>query len=378
MKPPVCTRHAMYFVWLFTAGCEDHSIDDDKDGPPTCIDPDISPAKAPDIPITYTTERFEIHVGDGHFLCAGTAQDLDQFAGYVADQIRILSDRRIPLYLVDSTSEWCPPQSVGCSRRDGSAVVWSPSALHHEIVHSVACETRFAGPATLTEGLAVSFEPFPNSAQGMPSEFADLPRGPGFSYDEAGHFVRWLFEALGAESFMDLYATAGYDSGVWAAIEAAYGVLVEADYLATSPATWIPHRRCDDVPLLEPDGGVWTFDLHFDCSDPGTRGPYVKSTSWHWNSMDQSYLIDIPAPGTYRLERPDYLVEGDTGVFLDPCLDDHPLEGDVGDKGHPRVVFFTLTGHFALYEFPYAGLWRVDVLREHGPPVDTWVTIQPE
>ena len=189
MKPPVRMGHAVLLGCWVLAGCEEPTMDDV--GPPTCIEPGLTPSKAPDIPVTYTNENLDIHVEDGGFLCAGTAKDLDLFVSYVADELGIVSDRRIPVYILNSTSGWCQAGAIGCSKRDGTALAGSPSILHHEIVHSVACEVRFESPATLVEGLAVSFEPFPNSAHGMPSEFADLPRGPGFSYDEAGHFVRW-------------------------------------------------------------------------------------------------------------------------------------------------------------------------------------------
>jgi hypothetical protein len=39
-------------------------------------------------------------------------------------------------------------------------------------------------------------------------------------------------------------------------------------------------------------------------------------------------------------------------------------------------VWFTLTEHIGMFEFEHAGLWRVDVLHEHGPPKDVWVTIE--
>ena len=380
MRRPLCTRHAIVLVSFFVLACEEPQHQDPA--PRTCLDPDVTPTDTPDVPVTYTTDKLEIHVEEGRFMCAGTAQDLDLFAKYVGEQVGIQSERRVPLFLLDSVEGLCSAKASGCVRRDGTAVVSTLSGLQHEITHSVVCETRFGAPAILAEGLAVSFEPFPNSSQGIPSEFADLPGDPpDFSYSEAGHFVRWLFEALGPEAFMDLYATANYSSGVWTAIEDAYGLTVEDDYLATAPSTWVPHRQCDDVPLLEPDpDGVWTFDLHFDCADPNTRGPYLGASFSFWSDMYQSYLIDIPAPGMYRLEHPDYLDDaaGDIGVFVEHCrFDDHPSEPDKYANG-PRVVFFTLVDHDAVYEFPLAGLWRVDVLRKHGPPSDAWLTIQPE
>ena len=73
------------------------------------------------------------------------------------------------------------------------------------------------------------------------------------------------------------------------------------------------------------------------------------------------------------------MVDGFTNVWVERCrFDEHPVEPDQDAENGPAGVFFTLTGHYSIREFPHAGLWRVDVLREHGPPVDTWLTIQPE
>jgi hypothetical protein len=220
----------------------------------------------------------------------------------------------------------------------------------------------------------------PNDSPGDPTAFSEVQQ-EFREYPAAGHFVRWLHEALGTEAFMDLYTTANYDTGIWTAIEAAYGTFAEADYHATAPALWVPHRQCADLPLLEPDGDMWRFEATLDCDDPATMGPYerVEHEVAHFErtSMYQSFLIDIETPGTYRLERPDFLVEGFTDVWLERCLDEHPAtEQEIDDEWVNDAVWFTLTTHENIVEIEHAGLWRVDVAHPHGPPKDVWVTIE--
>jgi hypothetical protein len=348
--------------------------------PRTCLDPDIEPTEVPDFPLVYETEHLDIHLEEGQFLCAGSALDYDRFVSYVGERIGVDLQRRIPVYIAEWVSEWCST-SFGCTTPDG--VVFAKAyAPYHELGHAVACEKRFGAPALLTEGLAVSFEPLPNESRGNPTEFSEVPRGHfGPYYSLGGHFVRWLHEALGTEAFMDLYSTASRKTGVWTAIEAAYGTTVEADYHATAPALWVPHRQCADLPILEPKGDMWLFEATLNCDDPSTMGPYERVdlivAHFERTAMYRSFLIDIETPGTYRFERPDFLVEGFTDVFVERCLDKHPAtEQEIDDEWVSDLVWFTLTEHVGMFEFEHAGLWRVDVLHEHGPPKDVWVTIE--
>jgi hypothetical protein len=347
--------------------------------PRTCLDPDIEPAEVPDFPLVYETERLDIHLEEGQFLCAGSALDYDRFVSYVGEQIGVDVQRRIPVYIAEWVSEWCST-GVGCTTPDGVvfAKAYSP---YHEFGHAVACEKRFPAPALLAEGLAVSFEPLPNESRGNPREFSEVRTRDFSDYSSSGHFVRWLHEELGTEDFMDLYTTAGYKTGVWTAVEAAYSTTVEADYHATAPALWVPHRQCADLRILEPNDDMWLFEVTLDCDDPATMGPYERVdlivADFERTTMYQSFLIDIETPGTYRFERPDFLVEGVTDVRVERCLDEHPAsEQEIDDEWVKKSVWFTLTEHVGMFEFEHAGLWRVDVLHEHGPPKDVWLTIE--
>lgn len=103
-----------------------------------------------------------------------------------------------------------------------------------------------------------------------------------------------------------------------------------------------------------------------DCEDSATFGPYERwssagSSSWAPYENHQSFLIDVPTPGAYRLD----IDDPETIVLLERCLDDHPAtkaELETGFQG------------LALVELEHPALWRVDVLRPHGPPVDVWLT----
>ncbi|MFV8750048.1 hypothetical protein ACNOYE_05830 [Nannocystaceae bacterium ST9] len=197
-------------------------------------------------------------------------------------------------------------------------------------------------------------------------------------YDRAGHFTRWLAEQLGPEEFAALYRTATYDEGVWSAMESAYGASLATDYASQSPAMWIQHRQCADMPLLEPRAeGGWVFEAKFDCEDEATLGPYEKTNQNEANGstdMYQSFLIDMPEPGTYRLERSEGLV-----IWYERCLAENPAtEQEALDERVRQPVFFTLVDDYSIVDFEHSGVWRVDVLHEHGPPVDVWFTIVPE
>jgi hypothetical protein len=370
--------HALFLALEFALyGCNDEPEPMVLAAPRTCLDPDISRTEAPDFPLVHQTEHIDVYVEDGRFLCAGSAHDYERFVSYVSERTEIDVQRRIPVYITESTSAWC--SRGNCTKPDG-VVITSAYSSHHELVHATVCEKRVNAPHLLAEGLAVSFEPMPNDLPGNPTEFSEIRRDFN-EYSAAGHFVRWLHEQLGPEAFMDLYATASYETGIWAAIEAAYGATAEADYHATAPALWVPHRQCADLPILEPNGDRWRFEATFDCDDPSTKGPYERLEYFvaHFESraMYQSFLIDIETPGAYRFERPDFLVEGVTSVRVERCLDEHPAtEQDIHDEWVNDSVWFTLTEHIGMLEFEHAGLWRVDVLHEHGPPKDVWLTIE--
>jgi hypothetical protein len=370
--------HAWLFALEFALlGCNGEA-DPVPVAPRTCLDPDIKPTAVPDFPLVYETEHLDIYVEEGQFLCAGSALDYERFVSYVGEQTGVDIQRRIPVYF----SEWvsaCGTAS-GCCKPDG-VIFAQPYSSYHELGHGVVCEKRIGVPALFAEGLAVSFEPMPNDWRGSPTELAEVRRGEVLDYPAAGHFVRWLYEELGTETFMDLYTTASYKTGIWAAIEAAYGATADADYHSTAPALWVPHRQCADLPILEPNGDMWLFETTLDCDDPSTMGPYERVDHGVANferiSMYQSFLIDIETPGTYRFQRPDFLVEGFTDVWVERCLDEHPAtEQDIDDEWVNHAMWFTLTEHIGTFEFEHAGLWRIDVLHQHGPPKDVWLTIE--
>ena len=335
----------------------------------------------PDFPLTYETEHIDIYLEEDQFLCAGSASDYEKFVSYVGEQSGVDIQRRIPVYLAHGVSSWCPAYAGGCTKGDG--VVFSqPFSTQHELGHAVICEARFDAPRMLAEGFAVSFEPTENSSVGNPAEFSEL-RQDDFTayYNPAGHFVRWLQQQLGPEDFLDLYTTASYEAGVWAAVEAAYGSMAEGDYHGAAPAMWVPHRQCADLPMLEPDGEQWLFEAMFDCESSSTFGPYERVSAamaqTERTAMYQSFLIEIPAPGTYRFVRPDSATHGFTDVRVERCLDEHPAtEQDIEEQWVKRAVWFVPTLNEGTFEFEHAGVWRVDVLREHGPPVDVWLTIE--
>jgi hypothetical protein len=370
-----CIRHASIGFGLIVSGCMEPEPAETK--PRSCLDHEEIVSDVPDFPIAYTTEHLDVHISDDRFLCAGSVIDYERHVQYVAAQLGIQIQRRMPVYAMSNPGDYCPGASA-CITADGVVFATEPS-VYHELAHGVACEIRTSTPTILTEGLAVSFDPEPNDQIGTPQEFADIHRGNfSYYYSYAGHFVRWLASELGPADFAELYRTASWADGVWPDLEAAYGPTLASDYATQAPFMWVPHRQCADMPLLEPEAnGGWVFEARFDCDDESTLGPYEK-TNWYTagssTDMYQSFLIDIPEPGLYRLERSD-------GAWVDyeRCLDEHPMtEQEAYDEYVSGVVFFAIFEDYGLEKFEFPGLWRIDVTHEHGPPVDVWITITPE
>lgn len=369
-----CIGHASLGIALFISGCTEPGLPETK--PRSCLDYDEIVSEVPDFPIAYTTEHLDVHVADDRFLCAGSVVDYERHVQYVAAQLGIEIQRRVPVYAMNKTGDYC--DSSACVTRDG-VVFATRTSVYHELAHGVACEIGSGHPAILAEGLARCFEPTPNDQIDTPREFADIhTSGFKYYYDFAGHFVRWLAAELGPADFAELYRTASYADGVWPDLVAAYGPTLASDYATQAPFMWIPHRQCADMPLLEPDAnGAWVFEARFDCENESTLGPYEK-TDWlaagSSTEMYQSFLIDIPEPGLYRLERSD-----DAWVHYQRCLDENPkTEQEASDEWVEQVVFFALFEDYGLIDFKFPGLWRFDVTHEYGPPVDVWITITPE
>jgi hypothetical protein len=384
-----CITAALAVQLLLACSVTEPEIDPEpepaSDEVQTCLDPDRPRTEVPDFPLTYATEHLDIYVDEERFLCAGTALEYERFVDYVSEQLGVEIQRRIPLYFGDHAATWCSlgAGTAGCATEDGT-IFAEPRASYHELTHAVACETRFPAAHMFAEGLATAFEPQENEWRTNPTEFSDIETKFSYYYHYAGHFVRWLHEQLGSEVFMHLYAHANYDTGIWAAIVAAYGATAESDYLERSPALWVPHRQCADLPLIEPVNGVWSFESRFDCDDPSTLGPYERTYDFlHDQDIYQSFLIEIDEPGTYRIERPPSELVGETEVYIERCLDDHPgTKEEAQQEWVQRWVWYNFywvePNDIGWEELPYAGLWRVDVVRKYGPPVDMWLKIARE
>ena len=129
--------------------------------------------------------------------------------------------------------------------------------------------------------------------------------------------------------------------------------------------------------VLEPEASGWHFSAMLDCQHADTLGPYARVTEldvelYGARSMYQSFLIDVQAPGSYLVER-----TGAQRINYERCLeDDLATEEDIAEQRVQTVVWFNLQG-IGMIELD-AGLWRFDVLVDHGPVVDVSVTITPD
>jgi hypothetical protein len=352
---------------LLVAGC---AADDDEPSPPrTCADFE-GRTELPDVPLTYVTEHLDIHVAEDFIMCAGTPAEYERFYQYVADELSIHLTQRVPVFMMSHGGR-CPPASAGCRTPDG-VVFTKPGATWHELVHAASCEWRYSSVSALVEGLAVALEPRLLTAKADPAELFDTDRDSKFAYDHAGHFTRWLLDEYGVEAFRQAYVASPLSGG-----EKVLEVLAEvydqdadtlfADYLASAPYLWVPHRQCDDAPRLPPSDGGWTFEAIFDCDDPATFGPWERRGGELYSAADtsmyQSFLIDIETAGPYVFERDEY----ETGVFIERCLDQtHLSEHEAATVWRKHGLVPTLQGTTEVELEP--STYRIDVLREFAAP----------
>lgn len=331
--------------------------------------------------MTHSTEHLEIHASEELLLCAGTVLDYQQAYEHFVTTLDLGEPLSISLYYHHTTEGYCIAGARGCRKNDGT-IVSLPGAVYHELGHASNCELIYSSAPALSEGLATSFEPVAQDFMADPREFITIEDSRELHYESAAHFVRWLIEERGLEPFRELFVLAphGGGDGVLDAIEAVYDQDADAlfdEYLATAPYLWIPHRQCTDVDILEPEGDTWEFNSIFDCSDPATLGPYERQANINWDqfaktAMYQSFLIEIETPGIYRFERD----EPETSIEIERCVDQVSLsEQQAEELWIDTGLFPSLQGTTDI-ELP-AGIYRVDVRRQHADPHPVWVRISP-
>ncbi len=309
----------------------------------TCMDPEVHEyvqTQRPDYPLVWQTEHLDIYVKDNLTVCAGTAAEMERHVVFVADVLGVEPREHIPLYMsADWPIEACKRAGVGgCATRDG-VTFSSPTATYHELVHAVACQIRMVQVPALSEGLAETFIPSFSNAIDEPPDLraalvADSREFGREGYSLAIHFVQWLIETRGGETFAELYriSPAGYSysaetdrEGIIAAIETVYQTDfddLEREFWETAPGyAWAPYRMCADIPHVDRDeNGEWHYASIIDCDNEDTYGPYERlDSSWgasfnFGRLMHQSFTIDVPESGRYLLE-----YEGADEIKLERC-----------------------------------------------------------
>jgi hypothetical protein len=362
-----CSIRMFVLGLLVPVACSDEATD-----ARTCTDPDVPQSPRPDVPLLRQTDHLDIY-SEG-FVCAGTALELERHVDFVSSQFAIELRDHIPVYLFEHRPEQCPQWAAGCALSDG-AVFTTPHVIHHELGHSAVCQLRIHARPLVMEGLAVMFDPSPETYRMDEDErLLDLIEQPvrGLNYGNAGHFVRWLYERESAEKLAELYGRSFDSTSTIEAIEDIYGASLEhleSEYFANAPYQWSPFRQCADIPRVQrDDDGIWRHSSIIDCDSESTMGPYTTGNSQSlfygsgWNLMYQSFTFTIEE----EIEL-DYDFQGDIEqVSLWRCGDEHPSSDDnevfaesslwpkdwVGNQSRPRLS---------------PGTWRADVLVMHGP-----------
>jgi hypothetical protein len=363
-----CSIRVFVLCLLVPIGCAEETTH-----APTCTDPNVPRSPRPDVPLRRQTEHLDIY-SEG-FVCAGMAVELERHVEFASSQFGIDLREHIPVYLFEDRPEPCGGRLDGCVAADG-AVFTTPHSTYHQLGHSAVCELRANARPALAEGVAVMFEPTPETHRmGHDEGWLELIEQPtrDLSDANAGHFVRWLYERDGAESVAELYGRSGDSTSTIAALEEIFGASLEqleSEYFASAPYAWSPFRQCADIPHVQrDDDGVWRHSSIIDCESESTMGPYTTpdSLSWlypssEWNVMVQSFTFTIEEEIAL-----DYDFQGDIErVLLWRCGDEHPSSGDNDVFAHSWMTPKDWVGNQSRPQLR-PGTWRADVLVAHGP-----------
>ncbi|MCX4244376.1 gluzincin family metallopeptidase [Paraliomyxa miuraensis] len=242
-------------------------------------------------PVSWEGEHLRLATDVETPLCGGTAPYMDHLLGALSEQLGAAPPGWPIYYLlegdVDEYDTPCRSGAYGCA--DGTAAYSPVAPLDHEIVHVARSAIGFSYPL-IEEGAAEYWGDDADIRGPLQGDLLELAaQGNAFEfpfYPKAGHFVAYLVDVYGEESFLELSRRTNYQSSLAAfddALVAVYGEDLEAlaeDYEANYPkcsqrqyraafgeCTFTPARSlCEsDEPLV--------VRRRFSCGDEDVVGP---------------------------------------------------------------------------------------------------------
>jgi hypothetical protein len=268
-------------------------------------------------PIRYRTEHLRVGTESPDLLCQGSLALLDEHVALLEERFGFELGQPIDLYLYVGQPPCGEASTDGCYYVAQKVIVSHYWAARHEIDHAV--EYRWGMPADFfSEGFAEAFSGYRSSFQNRYDDRAALPShylgvdSPTGSVDVLGaHFMRWLYEAFGAEPLRELmrrsHATGAEDAR--AAFRTAYGMEIEnaeQRYYVEAPDYYSGWSRCfSELELVAWDADRWQPVVELDCAQEHTRGQ---------KQMQRTLGFDLAAAGRYVFE-----VEAPATAFIGTC-----------------------------------------------------------
>jgi hypothetical protein len=260
----------------------------------------------------YEGDDFDVWASDGLVACEGTFPYteawLSAFRRRVSENGSPTHHRFYWLGPEDADKSPCSSGWFGCAypSEPSNPIYSSLIPFEHEIVH-VEIDAKTGHPL-LREGAAELFGSISGPTTTSIVPIRDMVGGdvPGYGYQSAGRFSRYLVEAHGLEAYETLLATTGGrdESSLDAAFREVLEVSLDdaiSDYETFSPCA-TPHWRyydyeCGDLavsPWIEP--GLWQDTIALSCDQPDVIGPRgAEPTVWTLRALE------VDATGSFEL-----------------------------------------------------------------------------
>jgi len=267
----------------------------------------------------------QLQVEEGEFLvyehslsrtpCGGTARSLDDFVGFLADEldVHISSDFRYS-WLDRADKEVVGPDCPVSDCVLGRHSLGYEPALKHEVVHLVMNDVAWGQPF-LAEGIAGAYDPLIDGRGGPyphPTRVGD-PRAtfaarssPEVDYSTAAGFVAFLLTRHGPAKFQDLYFRLRNQremSAIRRRFSEVYGIDFDQEvdaYMAGVPCEpdhFVVRAYECEGPVQAWNAGMWAQRRTLDCGDADVVGG-VGDSKWR---SHRAVSVDIPAAGSYQI-----------------------------------------------------------------------------
>jgi len=239
--------------------------------------------------LQYESENFEVWASEGLKACGGTYEFTEGWLAAFRDRIGEYASYEYHTFYWLTPEEYdsapCRRGATACAY-DRSGVVYSKLIpAEHELVH-IELGPRSRPPSILVEGAAEVFGSIesPDRMDIAPLDtFLDEEVTPGFGYETAGRFSRFIIDRFGMDRYFELYnALDGQDgrAALEAGVQDILGVefsTLQAEFDAQSCAidSWrFYDYECTALPLVPWESEArWSHEIDLACERDDVLGP---------------------------------------------------------------------------------------------------------